>query len=182
MANKDLRSFLRLLEEKGELARVKKAVDPRYEICALAVKAMEKSGPALLFENIKGDPGWQVTTNLTGTRQRTALILDTAVEKTAEAYSQRIANLIPGKKVSKEEAPVKEKIFLGNEVNLLEIPVLTHFAQEPPFITLGVVIAKDPDSGLYNWSVHRIEIKERNKTGILISPYQLWMIHQKKEK
>lgn len=182
MANKDLRYFLKFLEEKQQLGRVKNEADPKYEICALAEKAVEKSGPALLFENVKGHPNWRVALNLTGTRERAALILDSTPEKTAQIYLHRIANPIPCKKVGKEEAPVKERIFVGDEVNIFDIPVLTHFAHEPPFITIGIVIAKDPDTGGYNWSLHRIQVKERNKIGILISPYHLWMIQQKKEK
>ena len=182
MANKDLHDFLALVEEKGQLVRVRKEISPEYEISALSKKVMDQHGPALLFEHIKGHPDWQLVCNLTGTKPRAALIFDAPVERTAEVYMERLANLTPCKQVTSQEAPVKERMFLGDKVDLEEIPILNHFAGEPAFITLGIVIARDPDSGLYNWSVHRLQRKGKNKLGILISPYQLWMIQQKAER
>lgn len=182
MANKDLHDFVALLAQRGELVRVEKEISSEYEISALSKKVMDQNGPALLFERIKGHPDWQLTCNLTGTKPRAALIFDTTLERTAEVYMQRLAKLIPCKQMTSQEAPVKERTFLGDEVDLEDIPILKHFAGEPAFITLGIVIARDPDSRLYNWSVHRLQRKGKKKLGILISPYQLWMIQQKAQR
>ena len=50
----DLRSFLRSLEEKGDLVRITRAVSPRYEIAAGIRKTSDINGPALWFENVVG--------------------------------------------------------------------------------------------------------------------------------
>src|SRR5690606_20227774 len=70
----DLRSFLQLLEERGELVRVKDPVSTFLEAAALADRAVKEGGPALLFENVVGH-SIPVAMNLYGTAQRTAWAL-----------------------------------------------------------------------------------------------------------
>src|ERR1022692_1693762 len=54
MAYRDLREFIRALEEKGELKRIRVEVDPILEITEFADRAVKNGGPALLFEKPKG--------------------------------------------------------------------------------------------------------------------------------
>jgi len=49
----DFRSFVELLEESGDLVRVKREVDRKYEMPAV-ISRLEKKGKAYLFENVKG--------------------------------------------------------------------------------------------------------------------------------
>src|SRR5271165_3105344 len=50
MAYRDLRDFIRALEDKGELKRIAIEVDPILEITEFADRAVKQGGPALLFE------------------------------------------------------------------------------------------------------------------------------------
>lgn len=50
----DLRDFLTLLEQQGELKRITLPVDPHLEITEIADRTLRAGGPALLFENPKG--------------------------------------------------------------------------------------------------------------------------------
>jgi 4-hydroxy-3-polyprenylbenzoate decarboxylase len=72
MAYRDLREFLALLESRGELKRVAAEVDPRLEMTELCQRVLERAGPALLFERVKGH-SMRVLGNLFGTPQRVAL-------------------------------------------------------------------------------------------------------------
>ena len=54
MAYRDLREFLALLEARGELKRVAAEIDPRLEMTELCHRVLERAGPALLFEQVKG--------------------------------------------------------------------------------------------------------------------------------
>ncbi len=60
MKFKDFRDFLDKLERHKKPLRVKKEVDTKFEIAAGIRKISDINGPALLFENIKGYPGWRV--------------------------------------------------------------------------------------------------------------------------
>ena len=51
-ATRDLRGFLKLLEQKGQLRRITAPVDPDLELAAIADRVLAMGGPALLFENV----------------------------------------------------------------------------------------------------------------------------------
>lgn len=68
----DLRDFLTLLEQQGELKRITLPVDPHLEITEIADRTLRAGGPALLFENPKGY-SMPVLCNLFGTPRRVAL-------------------------------------------------------------------------------------------------------------
>lgn len=69
----DLRDFLTLLEQQGELKRITLAVDPHLEMTEIADRTLRAGGPALLFENPKGyaiagavQPVWHAQTRRNG--------------------------------------------------------------------------------------------------------------------
>ena len=70
----NLRDFLRAIEARGQLLRVKEKVSPILEITEWADRTVKQQGPALLFENVDGS-AMPVAINLFGTRERTALAL-----------------------------------------------------------------------------------------------------------
>ena len=61
MSFMDMREWIALLEKEGELRRIAAEVDWDREIGAIARRVLEKNGPALLFENIKGYRGGRCT-------------------------------------------------------------------------------------------------------------------------
>src|SRR5581483_5224823 len=64
-----LRDFVRLLEERGELRRIRHEVDPVLEITEISQRVMRAGGPALLFENVKGSR-FPLLINTYATRRR----------------------------------------------------------------------------------------------------------------
>ena len=71
MKYRDLRDFIRLLEERGQLKRISQEIDPYLEMTEIADRTLRAQGPALLFENPKGSRH-PVLANLFGTPQRVA--------------------------------------------------------------------------------------------------------------
>ena len=72
MKNSDLREFITLLEERGQLVRIQHQVDPFLEMTEISDRTLRAKGPALLFENPKGY-STPVLCNLFGTPERVAL-------------------------------------------------------------------------------------------------------------
>ncbi len=72
MQYRDLRDFLRALEQRGELKRVKAPVSPVLEMTEICDRTLRRGGPALLFENPTGFD-MPVLGNLFGTPERVAL-------------------------------------------------------------------------------------------------------------
>ena len=72
MQYRDLRDFIRGLEARGELKRIKAPVSPILEMTEVCDRTLRKGGPALLFENPTGH-SVPVLGNLFGTPKRVAL-------------------------------------------------------------------------------------------------------------
>src|ERR1700684_1897743 len=74
----DMRQWMAQLEQHGELRRIKAEVDWDREIGAVTRRVLEKKGPAVLFENIKGYTGGRCSKLFAsglGSRARLALVL-----------------------------------------------------------------------------------------------------------
>lgn len=76
----DFRGYLGYLEEQGKLLRVPRVVSPRLGIAAGIRKISDNDGPALLFENISGYPGWRVAGGVYATQKLIALALGLPVD------------------------------------------------------------------------------------------------------
>ena len=74
MAFHDLRDFLALLEQRGQLQRIAAPVSAELEITEIADRAVKAGGPALLFEHVRGYE-MPVVINLFGTEERMAWAL-----------------------------------------------------------------------------------------------------------
>ena len=137
MPFKDLREFLSLLEQKGDLLRTKKPVDVKFEISSYIRKTSDERGPALLFENVKNFD-MPVVGGLFATRERAFLALETSPQDYVNKFQNALERLVPPRLVSR--APCKEVIHTGSNVDLTQLPIPIFSERDPaPFITLGVV-------------------------------------------
>lgn len=106
--------------------------------------------------------------NLFGDRRFLARLLDCAVEEVPRIFAQRTAQ--PIKPVLVDTAPVQEAVYRGDDVDILRFPFLQHNQEDAGrYITAGVVIAKDPDTGVRNCSFNRMQLKGPHKTGFRMS-------------
>jgi 2,5-furandicarboxylate decarboxylase 1 len=177
---KDFRGYLNYLETKGKLVRVKKEVDIKYEIAAGIRKVSDTDGPALLFENIKGYPEWRVAGGLYATQKLIALAIGT--EDDEEALTHRYLEFDEGRVKPKlvTTGPVKEVIITEKDVDLSKFPVPIYSELDSaPYFTAGVEVAKHPDTGKQNSSIHRRIAIGKNRLSIQGPvPQQLGVIIQ----
>ena len=190
---KDLRHFLARMEKElpSDVVRVKKTVDPRFEVTAIQ-QHLENEGrfPLVLFENVlnlKGEPsGFRLMSNAFASREKVALALDLAKEQwrmeTSLEFARRAQNPIKPVVVTRAEAPVQEVVRVGDEVDLFDLPVVTHHTMDGYPYLVDAVIAADPETGSYNSSHHRQLIKDKNHLGLWMSPRHLWNYCQRAEK
>lgn len=172
----DLREFLKKLESSGKLHRIAKPVDKDWEIAAVAKVAFESipesRRPALMFEQVKGFDMPLVLGALGASRSIYCLALECELKDVHQKWGDAERNPVTPARVAK--GPVQEKIFRGGEVNLLKLPIPTWtVGQDPaPYVTSGYVITNDPDSGIRNVGVYRIQLKGANKLGLFINYLQ----------
>ena len=180
MLRRDLRSYLDLLENHGLVSHIQREVDPKFELSAV-VKLAEKEGKAVLFHKVRG-ANFEVAANLVISRKMLALLLGTSEAETVPHFVRRSENLVTPRIVS--SGPVKERILLGDEAEAGVLPHVTHaIGDVAPFITAGMAIAKDPETGYTNMSFNRMQFKEPKKFGIrMMPPQHLGVIQSKSEK
>ncbi|HZD40014.1 MAG TPA: UbiD family decarboxylase [Terriglobales bacterium] len=161
----DLRGFLAHLESQEQLLRVKEEVGVKHEIAAGMRKTSDIGGPALLFENVRGYAGWRVLGGLFATRKLVALALGVAPEQMLEHYLTLEEKRIAPQSVS--SGPVKEIRWTGKDVDLSRLPIVTHAERDcGPYITIGVQIGKDPDTGVRNLSIHRMLVLGKDRLSL----------------
>jgi len=181
---KDLRSFIAQIESKHpeEIARVTKPISPRYEITALLTHLeRSKRFPLLFCEKVNGSDA-PVVINVQASRKLMAFALECRPDELAGAFSARQNQPIPPVELS--AAPVHEVLRLGDEVDLTQVPLLTHYdVNAAPYITAGIVVAADPDTGVRNTSYNRLMLAGKRELRIFMAVGRhLGTLHNKAER
>jgi 2,5-furandicarboxylate decarboxylase 1 len=151
----DLRSALALLEADDQLAVVDREVDPAWEVTGL-LDRLERDGryPAVVFRSIAGYPDWAITGNVFGTRDKIASYLGVGVNGVTEALANRFDQ--PLAPVLVEGAPVHEIVATGPDATLDDLPLVTHHEGDAaPYISMGLTVCRDPDTGQQNTGIYR---------------------------
>lgn len=180
MGYRDLREFVNVLEEEGELVRIEENLSPCYEIGAALRYLDRRLDKAVLFTNVKGY-SCPVIGNLLGSNKRLALALEVEPQHLLEEFQARTQRLI--KPVLLKEGPLQEDMLVDEDVNLFKaIPALIHHEKDAgAYLTSALVIAKDPDSGERGMGIHRILIKDKNKIGLFLYNPPLGTYYRKAE-
>jgi UbiD family decarboxylase len=181
---KDLRSFIAALEAKHpeEVARVTKLLSPRYEITALLTQLERaKRFPLLYCENIEGGDV-PVVINVQASRKLMALALDCTPEELAVKFTERQGK--PLAPIEVTGAPVQEVVKLGDDIDLAKVPLLTHYdVNAAPYVTAGIVVAPDPDTGVRNTSYNRLMMAGKRELRIFMAiGRHLWTLQNKMER
>jgi 4-hydroxy-3-polyprenylbenzoate decarboxylase len=189
---RNLGAYLKALESRGELKRVKVPVSAELEITEIADRMVKSGGPALLFERVVGRD-FPVAIGLFGTRARTAFALGVEDLDELAQKVERLLALSPGrgglsalmgllpklpllrgffpKRVRR--APVQEVVLKGEAVDLTRLPVLKCWPLDGgPFITLPLVITRDPETGELNLGMYRMQVLDRRSTAMH------WQLHK----
>src|SRR5574340_1507220 len=116
-----LREFLTELEASDELVRIDSEVDAKYEICAYLRHIADAEGPAVVFERIKGY-SMPALANLFGTEKRIAMALGVELSDMNRIVGERLRKRIPPVLVDHKDAPCKQVVTTGKDVDLSKIP------------------------------------------------------------
>ncbi len=178
MPDQSFRTFLGNLEQQGEMIRFAKQVDPLANMSAVEWKTYNELGKSSLFTDIKGYPGWHAVSQILADRKKWAIGLGVGEDELLEHISQRVRAPIDAVEVGKDEAPVRELIVTGGDVDLYDIPsMITSEHDGGRFFASGMGIMKDPETGVRNISIHRQQIMGKDKTGFIMLPRQARRIY-----
>jgi 4-hydroxy-3-polyprenylbenzoate decarboxylase len=181
---RDLRGFIQLLEERGQLRRITAPVDRDLEVAEIANRMLQAGGPALLFENVK-DSAFPIAVNLMGTVERIcwAMNMENPLEledlgkklsmlqqpKPPKTVSQAIDfgkvlfDVLKAKPSRDYFPPCQQIVIEGDDVDLRKIPMIRPYSGDAgQIITLGLVITKDCETGTPNVGVYRLQLQSKN--------------------
>jgi 4-hydroxy-3-polyprenylbenzoate decarboxylase len=175
---RSLGEFLRALEGKGDLVRVRAPISPDLEITEVTQRVLRADGPALLFENVRG-ASMPVVTNLLGSERRIALALGAERVEEVAARIEALAHLRPPaglvgavKDLSgtietlntlRSLAPKRVRSGPCQEVeetavDLGRLPILKCWPKDGGrTVTFPVVVTKDPESGAPHTGIYRLQ-------------------------
>lgn len=193
MVFQNLREFLRWLDRTGQLVRVREPVSVDLEMCEIADRAMKLpgGGPALLFERPVLADGTEsdipVALNVFGSWRRMSAALGVEdLQEHADRISALIKPEIPKGLWAKAKLlprfaelakvpprpyrgrpPCQEVVLREGEFDLRRLPVLKTWPQDGgPFITLPMVITADPETGVQNVGMYRMQVFGETTTGM----------------
>jgi len=179
----DLHDHLKALDEAGLLVTVDREINKDTEMHPLVRWQFrggieEKDRKAFLFTNVVDSKGKKFDMPvavgvLAANRQVYALGMGCAVEDVEKRWREAIANPIPPREISSDEAPCHEIIIEGtdldkpgNALDAIPVPISTPGWDVGPVATLTQYVTKDPDTGLQNMGNYRAQIKGPRRMGM----------------
>jgi UbiD family decarboxylase len=179
----DLQSFLQTFENRypDQVWHIREPVPRDYVATgvALQVESLPRP-PVLIFEDIEG-AGMPIVTNLFASRERIAYAIGTTADKLHEHWVDLSQKLTPPVHVA--HGVSQEVCCLGADATAEWLPLMTHFRQDGGrYITSGVVVARDPETGTGNLSYARMQFKGPRRFGISMhSRGHLWDYYRRAE-
>ncbi len=171
MAINDLRSFLKVLENNNELARIEKNVDIEHEIGSVIATFERENREAMLFENVN-DYDIPVVGGALASQDRIALALDCDKDEVIEKMENSLKKPVEPREY-KGTPPFKDNILTEDDINLRSLPIPVHAPKDGgAFITAGVTVSQDFDSTRQNLSFQRMQVKGKKKLGIMINEWR----------
>ncbi|QEF94498.1 MULTISPECIES: UbiD family decarboxylase [unclassified Methanothermobacter] len=165
-----MREFLDRLEEEPVI--IEDEVSTRFEAAGILRRHPRD---VVILRNIR-ESDIPVISGLCNTREKIALSLNCQVNEITQRIVHAMENPTPIRTVRDLEG------YSSEDADLSRLPVLTHYQRDGgPYITAGVIFARDPETGIRNASIHRMMVISGNRMAVRIVPRHLYTYHQRAE-
>lgn len=163
----DFRSTIEMLERRSAVVHVKSEVNPVHELAGIARK-FEGGNKVVLFERVKGRP-YPVICGLWWNREVIGSLFGVSAKEVPALFAAAGARFRqkPVPPMVVDDAPCQEVVEPVPDLDSLTIPTLA-LGDGGPYFSNCVVIAKDPDTGVRNTSIHRLMVSGKNRLGLLM--------------
>lgn len=164
-----LRGWLERLDESGRLARARSGIPLRFTLAALAKRLDGRR--ATYFPEPDGHHSIPVVSGLVSTRAWIAEALGTDEAGLLDRYQQAIEAPLACRETAR--ASVHEEVVRNVDLQR-DLPIPVHNEHDSgPYITAGLVIAANPQTGDQNVSINRLQVSGPDRLGILMLPRDL---------
>ncbi|MCD7781428.1 MAG: UbiD family decarboxylase [Methanosphaera sp.] len=157
-----------------DIIEITDEVSTEYEMTRILKKHPKDT---VVFSNVK-DSDMKIISGICNTREKIAQSINCEVDEITERIIDATNN--PTKI---DTIKSYDEVYSNNiSANLSKIPILKYYPEDKgKYITAGVVIAKDPETGVTNASIHRMLVNSDDELGIRIVPRQLYTYYKKAE-
>jgi UbiD family decarboxylase len=167
MPCQDFREFLDALRNAGELLELDRAVSPELEVAKAMRKSASVSGPAIIFKN--NGTAFPLVGGIYNTRAKALLALQTTEKDAFDRVLRGMSTRIPP--IVVVEAPVHENIIVGDAIDTSKLPIAKYSPDDGGrFITAGIVVSKDPETGIPDIGHYRFEVIDKETFSFLALP------------
>jgi len=167
MADQDLRSFVAAYERAhpGEVIRIAEPISLEEDVMALVLEyERRRRYPILLFERVAGHD-IPIVCNVVASRRALAFSLGVDERGLAAEYGRRIKDYV--KPVVVTDAPFRHRTVTGPALDLASLPIPRYFPGDAGrYLTAGMLVARDPDTGVETEGYHRFQVKGRDRMGV----------------
>lgn len=174
----DLRQWLDHLAVTGRVARIKPGVSLKHELAAISKKLDGKQ--AAYFPNPDGHE-IPVISGFMSRRSWIAEAMGVPESDLLARFRDAAANPLRCEELAHDQAPCQQVVLRDHDPREV-MPIPTHSEHDNgPYITAGLVIAKNPVTGVQNVSINRIQVHSKNQMAILLLPRHLWAFFKEAE-
>jgi 2,5-furandicarboxylate decarboxylase 1 len=163
----DLRSFVDAYgtAHPGEVVRVQEAVSRDHDVMALVLEyERRRRYPIILFETIDGHD-IPIVCNVVASRRALAFALGVTETGLPTEYARRLKT--PVEPIAVAAAPFRQRVLRGADLDLGRLPIPTYFPGDAGrYLTAGMLVARDPDTGVETEGYHRFQLKSRDRLGV----------------
>lgn len=172
-----LRDWLDRLAATERLAIAKPGVALRYQLAAIAKRL--DGDRASLFPRPDRHP-MSVVSGIVSSRDWIAEAMGVEPHQLLDRFAKAAANPLPWREV--KDAPAQE--IVRRDIDLARLlPLPTHNAHDSgPYITAGLLISRNPETGAQNVAIHRLQLSGPNRLGVLLLPRHTIAYYEKAEK
>ena len=167
MSAQDLRSFVSAYRaaHPGEVITIAEPVSIEHDVMALVLELeRRRRWPILLFERVTGHD-LPIVANAVASRRALAFALGVEERALAAEYARRIKE--PIKPVVLPDPPFREFVTTGAAVDLERLPIPLYFPGDAGrYLTAGMLVARDPETGVETEGYHRFQVKGPNRMGV----------------
>jgi 4-hydroxy-3-polyprenylbenzoate decarboxylase/2,5-furandicarboxylate decarboxylase 1 len=145
MPYQDFRQFLDVLRQHGELVDVNRPI-ALSDVGKAMKQSYRRQGPAIMFT--ENGTAFPLVAGVYSTRSKALLAFQAdekaILQKVLDGLDNPIAPVI-----SKDAAPCHEVLIEGADIDITRFPIPTYSPKDGgPYITPGIVVSKDPETGI----------------------------------
>lgn len=177
----DLRQYIEALQARGEVNVVEREVDPQFELAAVISRSQKENDRPILFRNVKGTQ-FPVIANIYGSFPRLAELLDAGSGSLNARWTELIDTMPECPADYVNEVPSPSDL---SSARLTDLPLIVYREKDAgPYISTGVFLAKDPETGVPNLSFCRCMLLGEDKQMIccIDPPHDLAKYQEKAER